>query len=104
MNSVIAWWKSSKYAVWAVLGVMAMIVGLVLRGIFAPRSIGVAYSPSAVPSALQKKVDQAQEEAMIAKVKANAQADADHAKLQEVVKNPDGVERRKQLAALLENL
>jgi hypothetical protein len=104
MKSLIAWLKSAKWVLYVVLAVGTGILFLVLRKMFfGPKPEGPTRLPD-VPPALQRKVDQVQEEALKAKVEAKVTAEDDKKKLDEITKIDDGAERRKQLAQMLQNL
>lgn len=57
-----------------------------------------------VPRPLQDKVRAAEEQALVARVQATAQAEAHREALVEIAKVDDGAERRRRLAAMLQNL
>jgi hypothetical protein len=103
MNKLIAWWKTSRWAVLIALSVIAAIVGIVLKSFF-DRSGGSGPGIPPPPSELQKKVDAAHEEALKARIQAQAVADEHKARVDEISKIDDGAERRKQLAEYLKTL
>jgi hypothetical protein len=104
MNKLIAWWKTSKWAVFAVLGVVALIVGFVFRSLFTGRTGGTGPGIPPPPSAIQQAVEAAHEEALKARIQAKAEADEHTAKVAEISKIDDGAERRKRLAEYLKTL
>ena len=93
----------AKWLVWAILAVAAVAVLWFFRTLFTADPKAPARLPE-VPDALKKKVAKAEEDALIARVE--AKAEAEHAK--EILDNAatinDGEERRKRLAEALRNL
>jgi hypothetical protein len=103
MDKLVAWWKTSKWAVLAVLSGIALIVGFVLRSLFTgskPSEPGIPPPPSA----LKQAVEQAHEDSLKARIVASTQAQEHHEKLAEIAKIDDGVERRKKLAEMLKTI
>jgi len=104
MSKFLVWLKSAKWILYVVLAVGTGILLLVLRKLFFGPKPDVPSKLPDVPPALQRKVDQAQEEALKAKVEAKVTAEDDKKQLDEITKIDDGVERRKRLAQMLQNL
>lgn len=106
MKTVIAWFKTSKWALYAVAAFLLMILGVVLYSLF--------HSPQddptkptrlpEVPKPLLEKVEKAEEAALVAKVEARVKSDTDRAKLTEAQAVADGKARRAALAAVLRSL
>jgi hypothetical protein len=106
MKSVVAWFKTSKWALYAAASVILMILGMVLYSLFhSPQdnTPGSGRLPE-VPKPLQAKVEKAEEQALVAKVEAKVKSDTDRAKLAEAQAVPDGKARRAALAAVLRRL
>lgn len=104
MSQVTTWLKSTKWVLYSVLAVGAGILLLALRHLFyGDKPTGPGRLPD-VPEALRKKVEQAQEEAIKAKVEAKMVAETDKKQVEEILKIDDGAERRKRLADKLRAL
>ena len=105
MNTVLAWLKSVKWVAYVILAVGVGILLLVLRNLFAgSKPTGTNSRLPDVPPALQAKVDQVEEEALQAKATAKATTDAQVQQIKTISQIPDGAERRKQLAQMLQNM
>lgn len=104
MKTLIAWLKQTKWVLYVILAVGTGILLLVLRKMFFGPKPDVPTRLPDVPPALQRKVDQVQEEALKAKVEAKVTAEDDKKQLDEITKIDDGAERRKRLAQMLQNL
>jgi hypothetical protein len=104
---VIGWlkkfWTSSKWVAWVVIAVAVVVVLWLARTLFTRNPYAPTKLPE-VPDALKKKVQKAEEDALIARVKANAEADAAKKILDTAAEIDDGEERRKRLAEALRNL
>lgn len=104
MEKLKAWWAKTRWAVWAVLGVIFGIMVLVFRSLLTSKTSGRTVDVPArlpVPKVLQEKVDKAEEDNLRARVAAEAKATVQKEQLEEVLKIDDGAERRKRLAAML---
>lgn len=102
MDKLIAWLKSTKWVLIAILGVIVTIVLGVLRGVM--NAGGGVLPPIATDNTVRVAADKAHEEALIAHVKANTTAEIHTVALQEIAKVDDGAERRAKLAALLKTV
>ena len=104
LTALKAWWARSRWAVWAIIGVLAVVMLAVLKSL-----LNVKHNPadghepllSPVPKAIQDRVDQAQEDNLRARVEAKVKADDQKKALDDVLKIDDGAERRKRLAEML---
>jgi hypothetical protein len=92
-----------RYWVWVAAAVAVAILLFVLRGLVVGSGKGKISLPE-IPEALKAKVAKAEEEALVARVEARVTAEQEVKELEEVAKIDDGVERRKRLAKMLENL
>lgn len=105
MKWVKATYARFKYVVWAIGGVVVVIFAALLKNIVVPpRKPGKKIALPEIPPVVQAKVDKAHEEALVARVEARVEAEAEVVKLEEVAKIDDGAERRKRLAAMLEDI
>jgi uncharacterized protein YpmS len=99
-------WKRSKWVLLAVAAVTLTVLGVVLRGLVV-REHPSGKKEDVLPEvdvALKEKVQQAEEESLVARVEARVEAEAQKEELHEVMKIDDGSERRRRLAALLRRL
>lgn len=97
-----AWWHRSRWVVWVVIGVCAIIMLAVLRSLVLKKpggDSGGILPP--VPKAIQDRVNQAQEDNLRVRVEATVKADDQKKQLADVLKIDDGAERRKRLAEML---
>jgi len=104
MTALKVWWAKSRWAVWAIIGLIAVIMLAVLKSLFFGGKPKVGEADAGlppVPKALQAKVDKAEEDGLKARVEAVAVAGEQKKQLDEVMKIDDGAERRKRLAAML---
>lgn len=105
MTALKVWWAKSRWAVWALIGLITVIMLAVLKSLFfggkpKPGQVAEPGLPP-VPKALQEKVNKAEEDALKARVFATVKASEEKAQLAEVLKIDDGAERRKRLAEML---
>lgn len=101
MTRIRALWKRTAWVLWVILAFTFAVLVWVVRGLFnGPKHAGPSRLPP-VPEKLQAKVDQAEEEALKARVEATAKAEEDKRDLEEIGKISDGAERRKRLAEKL---
>lgn len=104
MSRVTTWLKSAKWVLYLAIAIGSGVLLLALRHLFyGAKPTGPSRLPD-VPEALRKKVEQAQEEAIKAKVEAKVVAETDKKQVEEILKIDDGVERRKRLADKLRSL
>lgn len=96
-------WTSSKWIALVVIAVAVVVVLWLARTLFTRDPHAPARLPE-VPDALKKKVQKAEEDALIARVKANAEAEAAKKILDDAATIDDGEERRKRLAEALRQL
>lgn len=103
MDKLKAWWAKSRWAVWALIGIIFAIMVLVLRSLFQVKGKGDSgkFELPPVPKVIQEKVNKAEEDGLRARVEATAKADEQKKQLAEVLKIDDGAERRKRLAEML---
>ena len=100
-----AWWAKSRWAVWVVIGVLAVVMLAVLRSLFDVKpKPGQPPGLPPVPKQLQDKVNKAEEDNLVARVESKVKAEEQKKQLQEVMKVDDGTERRKRLAEMLSKL
>jgi hypothetical protein len=104
MGKLVAWWKTSRWAVLAFLAALGVILGFVLRSFLGKSATTGGPGIPPPPSDLQKAVDAAHEEALKSRIEAAAAADEHKAKLDEIAKIDEGEERRKRLAEYLKTL
>lgn len=98
-----ALFKRFEWLLWVILGVAAVVGLWLVRTLFTKDPDAPAKLPE-VPDALKKKIAKVEEQALIERVKATAEADHAREVLQEVAKEDDGKKRREQLAAALSAL
>jgi hypothetical protein len=99
-------WKRYRWVLLAVAAATIGVLGVVLRGLFfkePPEGKKIDVLPE-VHEELKQKVQQAEEEALVTRVEARVQAEAQQQELAEVMKVEDGAERRRRLAAMLRQL
>lgn len=100
-----AWLAKSRWAVWAVIGLLVVIVLAVLRSLFDVKpKPGQAPGLPPVPKVLQDKVDKAQEDNLRVRVETKIIVQEQKKELEAVMKIDDGAERRKRLAEMLGKL
>ena len=99
-------YKRYRYWFWIGAAVLIAILLFVVRGLIVGSKDGGKRKISLpeVPKALKDKVEQAEEESLVARVEARVVAEQEKKELQEVAKIDDGAERRKRLAKMLEGL
>lgn len=98
--------KTSKWLIYSLASFAVVMLTLVVRALFtSPGDKDHAkYVLPPAPKALQDAVDKAEEDALKTKVQAAATTDAHTDQLAKIASNPDGVERRKQMAELLNSI
>lgn len=113
MKTFLAWVARFRWVAWIVLAAVIAIGVLLIRRLFAGTNDRQKFQMPAVPPEVQRQVEKAEERALVARVEAHTLAEAKKQELVEIVKIPDGPmpdgqdggkERRKRLAALLQNL
>jgi choline-glycine betaine transporter len=104
MLRFVHWWKTTKWAVYAVLGVCAAVLFTVLRNLTISKPSLDTIRIPATPPELQKKIAKVKEEADIARVQATVKADTQKAALDDLQKIKDDTERRQKLADMLKTL
>lgn len=99
-------WKHIKWVAVAVAVGLGIAGVFLLRGLFVKeRSDGSEEDPlPEVADKLKKRVQQAEEEALVSRVEAKVKAEQDQKELEEVAQIDDGKERRKRLADMLRRL
>lgn len=103
MKWLISKFKGAKWLAWAGLGVVAVVILFIVRGLFSgPKTPGKRLPE--VPNALKEKVEKAEEGALIARVEARVKAEEATKELEEIAAVDDGAERRKRLAEMLNGL
>jgi len=90
-----------KYIFWSVLSVCSVFIVYFVYKFFSSPKDEPSLIPIQVAKAFQDKVDKAQENALVEKVKATVQAENAHQTLNDILIIDDGAERRKKLAELL---
>lgn len=98
MKSIKVWLASARWLCWAVLAGGLFILGVVARGLLLKKT---KTGDTTIPEVVRKKVEAAEEAALIRRIEASAVATAKSAELGNVLKIDDGAERRKRLAELL---
>jgi len=101
MTALKVWWAKSRWAVWAVIGLIAVVMLAVLRSLFfggKPKVGDADAGLPPVPKALQAKVDKAEEDGLVARAVAKAKAEDEKKKLEDIMKIDDGAARRKALS------
>jgi predicted membrane-bound mannosyltransferase len=103
---LIAWLKTSKWWLYALVAAAIAVALVVLRNLFtSPGDEGHGdYQLPEAPPVLKQAVEQAEEDALRTRVEAAAKNEAHKQQLQQVGAIEDGAERRKQLAALLNSM
>jgi anti-sigma-K factor RskA len=100
-----AWLTKGSWALWVALSGVVVVLAFVLRRAFEQRAPEEpVFQLPAVPPKLQQKVEAAQEQALVARVQATAQAEGQKQQLAQVMAIDDGAERRRRLADLLTTL
>ncbi len=97
MTKLKEWWAKSRWAVWALLGFVVVMLLAMARAFLGKKVIP---GLPEIPKVLQDKVDKAEEDGLRARVEATTHADDEKKHLDEVLKINDGAERRKRLAEL----
>ena len=90
-----------KYIFWSVLSVCSVFIVYFIYRLFSSSHDKPSAIPIQVAQIFQKKVNQAQENALVEKVKANISAEKSNQALNDILVIDDGAERRKRLAELL---
>lgn len=90
-----------RWVAWGVLALLALVLLWFLRSLSFKSK---PYQLPPVPEALRKKVAQAEEDALAAKVRAKAEAETAKLILEEAANIEDDRERRRRLAEVLEKL
>jgi hypothetical protein len=115
VKSIQAWFARFKWALWVLLAALVSLGVFILRRMFAGTSAKdkERFQMPEVPPTVLKQVEKAEEQATIARIQAQTQAEDKHAELQQITQIPDGptptggdggAERRKRLATLLRTL
>ena len=110
MAKLKALFERFRWVGWVVLAAVIAIATLVIRRMFAGPSEAdrQRFTMPAVPTAVQQRVERAEERATVARIEASAQATAQRQQLEQIAKIPDGPDaganRRKQLADLLRTI
>ena len=100
-----SWKIFRKHAKWFALGAVAIgAAGLafLFRGALVGKGRRVSLPP--LDKGIQDAVRKAEEEALVARVEARVKAEQEVEELEEVSKIDDGVERRRRLAEMLNDL
>lgn len=100
MLKIKEWFAKSRWALWALLGVVVVVLLVVLRNFLDPKGAEKNPGLPPVPKALQDKIDLAIEDGLKARVTATVRAEEEKKHVDEVMAIPDGAERRKRLAEL----
>lgn len=108
MKKFFAWVKTLKWILWVVLAVAVAVVAWTLRSLFAgpkvPKTEGQnSYLPP-VPAPIQVAVDQAHEDALVAKVESKVKTEEKKKELEVILATPDVRARRKRLAEFANSL
>lgn len=107
VKKLIAAWKWMKWVLVALGGVILVILGVLVRGMFTESSVtenGKRRILPQLPEETVQRADQIYEEALTARIEASTVATEKKEELERIVKIDDGVERRRQLAAMLRRL
>ena len=108
MKRIVAWLQSVKWVAWVVVAAAVAVGVLILRYSFRappkPGTTGAGTGEPLVPPEVQARVEQAEEQALIARVQATATATTQVGELDAIGKIPDGKVRRQRLAAMLGRL
>jgi hypothetical protein len=95
--------KGMKWLSWTILGGVAVILIFIVRGLFnGPKTPGRRLPE--VPDTLKKKIAAAEEEALVSRVRAKAEAEEANKQLEEIASVEDGAKRRQRLAEYLDTL
>jgi len=99
-------WKQFKWVFLALGAVIVVVVVFLLRSLVPRKKSNIIEGVVSVPidERIMENVRVAEEEAVVARVEAKVRADADMEQLERISKVEDGVERRRQLAAMLRRL
>jgi hypothetical protein len=101
-----AFWKQAKY--WVIAGgvLLAVVLFFLFRGLLTRENSDGEKTDilPEVEDALKERVRVAEEEALVARVEARVEAEADKQELEEVATIEDGAERRRRLAEMLRKL
>ena len=102
----LSWVKTSKWALYALAGAVVAFLTLLLRSLFTnPGDKDHAnFTLPPAPQVLQDAVAAAEEAALTSRIQASATTDAHVDQLNKIAAIPDGAERRKQMAGLLNTL
>ena len=99
------WWAKSRWAVWAFIGFLVVVMLAVLKSLLDVKpKPGDPPGLPPVPKVLQDKVDLAQEDGLRVRVESKVVAEEHKKELEVVMKIDDGAERRKRLAEMLAKL
>ena len=110
MAAIRAWFARFRWGVWILLAGVIAVGTLIVRRMLAGPSAQDAQRRQlpTVPLEVQRRVQVAEEHAIVTRIQAHTQAEAKKDELQQVLAIPDGpdggAERRKRLAALLRTL
>lgn len=105
MKDIAAFFARFRWALWVVLAVGAAVLLWALSRLFDPRNPEEpVFRLPEVPQALKERVQKAEEDALVARVRASATAESQRAEVQTIMQIEDGAERRRRLAAHLATL
>ena len=103
-----AMWAQSKWVILAVGGVLAgiavSVLGVILRGLTSRNEGRSGSTALPVNEKIQKRVEVAEEQALVTRIEAKVRAAGDREQLERIAKVEDGPERRRRLAAMLRRL
>jgi hypothetical protein len=94
----------SKWILWGIVAIATVVVTILLRGLVIGEKGEKKVKLPDVSDKLKNKVRKAEEQALIEKVKAKVQADAEVKEIEEISKESDGKKRRERLKNMLEDL
>lgn len=103
MKRIISYLKTGKWAFWAFLSLCVAILSAIVYQLFLSKEELVESEPS-VSKTLQEKADKTREEVLVSRIEIKAKTKKDLTELKSIVESKDGVERRKKLAAMLNEL
>lgn len=99
--------KHLKWIVWTVIAVATTFLAIIFKGFeVAPKGPGSKKTPSLppLPDKVKKRVQKAEEEALVARVQAKAKEASSIQEIAEIKQIPDDVERRKRLAKMMREI
>lgn len=103
-----AMWAQSKWVILAAGGVLAgvtvSVLGVILRGLTSCNEGRSGSTALPVNEKIQKRVEVAEEQALVTRIEAKVRAAGDREQLERIAKVEDGPERRRRLAAMLRRL